>query len=98
MVSLHAYRIVARLRPITRGEQASRAQHCVRAVDGHKVVLATSENAEAKTLACKPRDSPLPRYGLPVQEQQHFSDGALSELACCGGSLKEALPDKRHNA
>ena len=44
---LDAYRILARLRPMTRGEQVMHAQPCVKATDGHTVVLAGSENQDA---------------------------------------------------
>ena len=52
MTAFDARRIVARLRPVTRGEQALRARPCVKAVDRHTAVLAASQNAKAQTVTC----------------------------------------------
>ena len=59
------FRIVARLRPVTRGEQASRAQPCVKAVDAKTVVLAAFEDEVAQTLTCSRVIAPSEVYPSP---------------------------------
>ena len=69
------FRIVARLRPLTRGEQASRAQPCVRALHARTVVLAASETEEAQTLTCH-------RVIAPSEVYPSLCDPALADSFC----------------